>query len=197
MPTELYNALSTEKKELILDAAFNEFSRYPFEYSSINQIVKTSGISRGSFYLYFKDKLDIYLYTIQKVLKQQSQQFIRDVNPDGDIFNFYRALFEYNLELIASPKYGSFFENLFLSLNYNVLVFLRSTQRTLKESLFKDISKSTLQETKNNGFESLSRLLEMVNRELITRKIAEDISDETIIGLYDQFLVYIQIPKES
>lgn len=197
MPTELYNALSTEKKELIFNAAMDEFSRYPFEYSSINQIVKTSGIARGSFYLYFQDKLDIYLYTIQKVLKQQSQRFIRDVNPDGDIFNFYRALFEYNLELIANPKYGSFFENLYLSLNYNIWAFLRSTQRTLKESLFKDVSESTLQEPKNTGFEPLSRLLEMVNRELLTRKIAEGMSDETIMRLYDQFLAYIQIPEES
>lgn len=56
MSTERFEKLSKDKRQRILDAAREEFSRVSYEEASINQIIKNAGISRGSFYTYFEDK---------------------------------------------------------------------------------------------------------------------------------------------
>lgn len=52
-----------EKKKLKLDALFNcsfdLFTSKGFHKTSISDIVERAGIAKGTFYLYFKDKLDI------------------------------------------------------------------------------------------------------------------------------------------
>ena len=56
MPTKTYEHLPPEKKERLLAAIRQELQRVPFEQVSINRIVQTAGISRGSFYQYFSGK---------------------------------------------------------------------------------------------------------------------------------------------
>lgn len=65
MPTERFYNLPAEKKKLIRDAATEEFIRVPFEKASINKIIKSAGISRGSFYTYFLDKRDVLGYIFE------------------------------------------------------------------------------------------------------------------------------------
>ena len=52
--------LPAEKQEKLLEAATREFSHRPFNEASINQIIKEAGIPRGSFYMYFQDKEDLF-----------------------------------------------------------------------------------------------------------------------------------------
>ncbi len=65
MPSERFMKLDEEKRQRIIKAAREEFSKVPFEEASINQIVKAAGISRGSFYTYFEDKRDILAYVLE------------------------------------------------------------------------------------------------------------------------------------
>ena len=53
-----YN-LPYEKRKRISDAIIKEFMERPNEKVSINRIIKTAEISRGSFYQYFDDKVDL------------------------------------------------------------------------------------------------------------------------------------------
>ena len=59
MPTATFYHLPKEKREKLMDAIYAEILRVPYEKISINQIVQTAGISRGSFYQYFQDKDDM------------------------------------------------------------------------------------------------------------------------------------------
>jgi AcrR family transcriptional regulator len=65
MPTERFYNLPAGKKDIIREAALKEFVRVPFEKASINKIIKTAGISRGSFYTYFEDKHDVLSYIFE------------------------------------------------------------------------------------------------------------------------------------
>ena len=62
MPKETFFNLPDEKRNLIISAAMEEFSKASYDAASINQICKKSGISKGSFYQYFADKLELYVY---------------------------------------------------------------------------------------------------------------------------------------
>lgn len=47
------------KRESLLDSAFSLFTSKGINKTSISDIVEKSGVAKGTFYLYFKDKYDI------------------------------------------------------------------------------------------------------------------------------------------
>lgn len=62
MPQETFFNLPDSKRKLIISAAIHEFSIANYNTASINQICKKTNIAKGSFYQYFADKLDLYVY---------------------------------------------------------------------------------------------------------------------------------------
>jgi len=69
MPTILFESLPKVKQEKIIKAGIEEFSKLSYEQASINSIIKMANISRGSFYQYFQDKEDLYVYILTTNLK--------------------------------------------------------------------------------------------------------------------------------
>ncbi len=53
-----------KKQETLLQSAFDIFTAKGLQKTSIADIVKKAGVAKGTFYLYFKDKLDICNYLI-------------------------------------------------------------------------------------------------------------------------------------
>lgn len=52
--------IHNEKVEKIINAAFEEFGKYGEDKASLNNILKSSGISKGVFYHYFQNKDDLH-----------------------------------------------------------------------------------------------------------------------------------------
>lgn len=48
-----------KKREALLNTAFELFTTQGINKTTINNIVETAGVAKGTFYLYFKDKYDI------------------------------------------------------------------------------------------------------------------------------------------
>lgn len=48
-----------KKEEILFNTAFNLFSTKGINNTAISDIVKSAGVAKGTFYLYFKDKYDI------------------------------------------------------------------------------------------------------------------------------------------
>lgn len=99
MPTETFARLPAEKRGRFLDAAWEEFTRAPFAETSINQIVRRAGIPRGSFYQYFADKEELFIYLMKEVqnrLVQSYAELIRDQG--GDLFRAQLAAFDTALD---------------------------------------------------------------------------------------------------
>lgn len=91
MPKETFYRLPDEKRERIMAAAEREFLENSFEAAAINRIIKEAAIPRGSFYQYFEDKKDIFLYIVDTHKNEAFdfvENFIKDCN--GDIFAFMR-----------------------------------------------------------------------------------------------------------
>ena len=87
MCTETFLRLPAEKRERILDAAWEEFTTVPFAGASINQIVRRAGIPRGSFYQYFADKSDLFSCLMEGVrdqIREMIGQYLREAH--GDVF---------------------------------------------------------------------------------------------------------------
>lgn len=108
MPSDTFAKLPAKKKKAIFSAAVEEFAARSFSQASINQVVRTAGISRGSFYQYFQDKEDLYMYVLGEIAKEKMAvaAATRDLNSDADFFQVYRAMF---LDILAwaetQPQY--------------------------------------------------------------------------------------------
>lgn len=96
MPSATFLNLAQEKQEKLLEAATREFSSRPYNEASINQIIKDAGIPRGSFYMYFQDKEDLFRYLMSGYL-DQLMLVIEEclMRAKGDIFRALLDLFDY------------------------------------------------------------------------------------------------------
>lgn len=118
MPSKTYWNLPEEKKEKLLKAAMSEFSRVLLSDASINRIIKDADISRGSFYMYFESKEDLYAY----ILREHRMNGIRILldalqQNKGDIIKAYQTLYSVFLEKCFEEKEKSFFQNVFQNAN--------------------------------------------------------------------------------
>lgn len=114
-----YN-LPKEKQERIIDAILQEFSGSTAEKASINRIIKTAKISRGSFYQYFDDKVDL-VEVLTKTFAGFSLDKFKSAleSENGDIFSTYTRLFDMLAELTEDEKLKGVLKNLFKNLRAN------------------------------------------------------------------------------
>lgn len=66
MPSKTFFHLPAEKRERLLLAAEEEFARVPYAEASINRMIRAAGIPRGSFYMYFRDKEELFHYLLKR-----------------------------------------------------------------------------------------------------------------------------------
>ena len=59
MPRPRFATADADLRQRILEAARTEFAAKGYDAASLNQILLASGLSKGSFYYYFDDKLDL------------------------------------------------------------------------------------------------------------------------------------------
>lgn len=70
MPKQTFFNLPYDKKEKITLAAYEIFTNEEYEKVSIRSITGKAEISIGSFYKYFDDKDDLYLYLLSNIEKK-------------------------------------------------------------------------------------------------------------------------------
>ena len=118
IPTKTFTNLSQEKKDRIIKASFEEFSVRNFEEAKLSNIIKASGIPRGSLYQYFKDKKDLYFY-LYDIVKVAKMEFLKDdlQNTEGLPFlEIFRLLYKQGIQFAyAYPEFVDFGKQLFNS----------------------------------------------------------------------------------
>lgn len=96
MPTERFWRLLEAKRQMIREAALQEFARVPYEKVSINQIIHNADISRGSFYTYFEDKDDLLQFVFSDTHEQLRQLCEDELEKNGgDYFAMLEAVFDF------------------------------------------------------------------------------------------------------
>lgn len=104
MPKQTFLNLPEEKRNVIIDAAIEEFAEYGLENASTNRIVANSGISKGSFYQYFEDKQDIFMYLLT-VLEREKMGYFKGKHPPSgnmDTFGYFRWMIKAGMEFNTS-----------------------------------------------------------------------------------------------
>ncbi len=71
MPRPTFFNLAGSKRDRLVNTMRAEFAAHSFTHASVDRITQNAGISKGSFYQYFEDKLDAYIYVINQSLEQR------------------------------------------------------------------------------------------------------------------------------
>lgn len=95
MPTKTFLRLPEEKQARLIDAAWSEFTRVSYADTSINNIIKNAGVPRGSFYQYFADKDDLFLYLLEDVRTRFTSGYCRLLDEaQGNLFQLQMIAFD-------------------------------------------------------------------------------------------------------
>ena len=96
LPSSTFLNLAPEKQEKLLSAAVREFTERPYNEVSINRIVREAGIPRGSFYMYFRDKEDLFHYLMEESIDEMLMAFEELLcSQGGDIFAALPAMYDH------------------------------------------------------------------------------------------------------
>ena len=132
MPTLTFLKLPKEKQDKIIEASKKEFSRVLLKDASINKIIKDAEISRGSFYTYFKDINDLYIYTLKQYKEKFQEQLKKTIEQTkGNLIETTKITYEKIIEKCTKEK--EIFKNIFLNINYNISIRSRLECETLEE----------------------------------------------------------------
>lgn len=102
MPKATFFNLPSEKRELIISAATQVFSAERYNAASINQICRKAGIAKGSFYQYFDNKLDLYVY----IMKSAIQAKVRFFSDAVDEFNNLSLSEQFKLLFVKGAEFA-------------------------------------------------------------------------------------------
>lgn len=109
MPKETFYNLPDEKRMLIEKASLEEFSKNGYDKASINTIVLNCKIAKGSFYQYFKNKKDLFMYLALSVILKKKMEYVGPVLVNlesNDFFTNIRELFISGLKFATeNPQY--------------------------------------------------------------------------------------------
>lgn len=113
MPTRTFFRLPEEKRQRLIEAAWDEFSRVSYTDASINQIIHAAHIPRGSFYQYFEDKGELfwflrdemrcYFFNLLQTLLEEAK---------GDLFQVPVRAFDrfFGREGVTEPRFGRYIQ---------------------------------------------------------------------------------------
>jgi TetR/AcrR family transcriptional regulator len=89
--TDLFKNLNPDKQEKVFQAAVNEFASKGYRNASMNTVVKSAGISKGSLFQYFTSKQGLFdaVVTIATV---RVTQYLRKVREDTADLPFFDRL---------------------------------------------------------------------------------------------------------
>ena len=119
MTSDKFLYLEIEKKKKIIDAAKIEFANHRYEDASINQIIKNIQMPRGSFYLYFENKQDLYLYILKTYIQSFKIKFIDILNKnENDLFQSLISFFDYIVNRDSDYDHN-LIRNIFINMNSN------------------------------------------------------------------------------
>ena len=181
MPSITFEKLPEEKKKQIEQAAIKEFSNYTYHDISINRIIHDIDMPRGSFYLYFENKEDLYLYIMDKYISEYIELFIKFLKENnGDIILSYEYVLDKAINYCNNGKYSMLLTKFLRGLTHRISIKTPSLQ----------------------NIELMNKILNNMNKEYLNCNcpkdlfIVVDMLTNTLIHSLTEYLV-MDIPVEK
>lgn len=194
---ELFLKLDEAKQNRIIEAGIEEFSQKLYSDASINQIIKNAEIARGSFYLYFNDKLDFYTYLLDTFFEKRTLLFTLQLfqRKQLDFLDFFREVFKFNLELLTKDAHNQFFRNMYLGINKEIKIYFDNKRKKVTDQLIRRASHMIPEQlsTNPNRLKELINIIQLIQGDLYIQGIANNMSIEAVLAVYDLRISLLKI----
>lgn len=175
MPYQTFFNLPEDKRTRLVDAIMDAFAENDYKNVSVSGIVKAAGVSKGSFYQYFEDKADCYLYLIQMAMEEKIafMQSIEPADEQLDLFGTLRWMldvgvrFEFSNPRLSQISYRAVFgdaplpdETLTMIRDGGLVYFLMMVSQGIESGVIRDdIDPDTAAFLLNTIFSNLGQYL--------------------------------------
>lgn len=165
-----------EKQELIINAAENQFIRFGFRKTTMEDIAKAAGIGKATLYYYFKSKEDIFAAMIEKVAQFALKKVIDATNagttPQEKLYLFVEAQAQFVKEKV--DYYATMREDLL-----ELFPAIRRKQEKAEKYALAALRSILEEGTERNVFaiidvEATARMILLLMQELTRRIIIEE-----------------------
>ena len=117
MPKIVDEQMREATRRHIIHQAASEFARLGFDQANINTIAEQAGIGKGTIYLYFANKRELFLAMLRYIAQEQLDSIRAAVAIDGSLQQRLERLF---LAFLALAKEESDSFNVYMSSLYGV-----------------------------------------------------------------------------
>ena len=192
MISQTFLNLKQEKKDRIIKAAKKEFSRVPLEKALVSNIIRDSGIPRGSFYQYFENIDDLFVYIIDTMYKESLSRFRGSMEETGNYFDALKEEFYRVLTILENGENRQFNMNIYMSFinsSYsNSKMLEEMNQLKIKEE--SDSIPKEIKDLPNSRI--FLGLIEMANITCLNEFILKGRGKEEVFTEYENYLDYIK-----
>ena len=102
MPKIVDEQMREATRRHIMQIAAKEFARLGFDQANINTIAEQAGIGKGTIYLYFANKRDLFLSMLRAIAQTQLAAIRAALAPEGTIEQRLERLFRAFVELAVA-----------------------------------------------------------------------------------------------
>ncbi|MBN2611797.1 MAG: TetR/AcrR family transcriptional regulator [Bacteroidales bacterium] len=142
---EQYEEIRHEKRVLIMNTALELFAMHGYENTTISQIAKKAGISKGLLYNYFESKE----YLLEAILNKGMDEVLEIFDPNKDgVLETYEMEFFIN-EIFKTVEKNRVFWRLYMAISLQPSVFKLVEKRI--EELYEPMMQLMLGYFKNAG----------------------------------------------
>lgn len=200
MPKQTFFNLPEEKKQNLIAAAEMEFSKVPLMKASVANIIKTAGIPRGSFYQYFENIEDLYMYLLELETEKRKEEFISLLKKHhGDIIETVTEMYENFLVEMPDEEEHAFLKNGILNFTNRDGYSLSNLFDTANESEYAKeiiylIDKKSLNINENNELIHIMQIIMAVVFRNFIEKFLKELSDEEAM---DNFRIEMNLLKHG
>lgn len=135
MPKKTFFNLANHKKERILQGAKEVFAGKHYSKVTIDAIVESADIPKGSFYQYFHNKDDLFKYIFQDIGSEKEQILLGIAKDSNESFSKL---------IMRMVSESSKFENRDQTMTALKDRFLRECPQSVKEEILVDLMPSTM-----------------------------------------------------
>ncbi|MBU1610480.1 MAG: TetR/AcrR family transcriptional regulator [Proteobacteria bacterium] len=142
MSSITFNKLPQEKQDRVLDAAAEEFAEHGFHQASMNRVVQSIGIAKGSLFKYFGTKEGLFQSLFERSLNQIKHKLKPLAEAEGSFFDRLGAVMLAGLEFIdRHPRLYRIYLKLLFQENAPLRTQLLSTVRSSSTKFLRPLLK--------------------------------------------------------
>ncbi len=142
-----FEEIRLEKQQLIMDTALQLFAEYGYKSTTISNIAKKAGISKGLLYNYFESKEEL----VEKILNDGLNTMMSTFDPNQDGVLEKEEMEFFIRETFKNVKENQKFWKLYWSISFQPDVFKLIEKKI--DALLGPMTKMTVEYLRKQGFE--------------------------------------------